>query len=49
MEMSANNDPQYILNLLKSVITASLETMKIGKALPTIKERNELVKESATK
>jgi predicted helicase len=44
-----HNAPQYILNLLKSIITVSLETMKIVNALPALKHRNEPVKESATK
>lgn len=39
-----HNDPQYILNLLKSIITVSLETMKIVKSLPAIKERKEPAK-----
>lgn len=32
-------DPKYILNLLKSIITVSLETMKIVKSLPPLNER----------
>ena len=32
-------DPKYILNLLKRVITVSLETMKIVEALPPLNER----------
>jgi predicted helicase len=35
-----HDDPQYILNLLKRIITVSLETMKIVRALPTLKERS---------
>jgi predicted helicase len=31
--------PRYIVDLLKSVITVSLETMKIVKALPPLNER----------
>jgi len=31
--------PRYIVDLLKSVITVSIETMKIVKALPTLNER----------
>jgi len=27
-----HNDPKYILNLLKSIITVSMETMKVVKA-----------------
>jgi predicted helicase len=34
-----HNDPKYILNLLKSIITVSLETMEIVNALPALKER----------
>jgi len=34
-----HNNPQYILNLLKSIITVSLETMKIVKSLPPLNER----------
>jgi len=34
-----HNDPQYILNLLKSIITVSMETMKIVNALPALNER----------
>jgi hypothetical protein len=33
------NDPKYILNLLKSINTASVETMKIVNALPALRER----------
>ena len=40
LEVSAiYNDPKYILNLLKSVITVSVETMKIVNGLPALKER----------
>ena len=35
-----HDDPKYILNLLKSIITVSLETMKIVNALPPLKERH---------
>jgi len=35
-----HNDPQYILNLLKKIITVSVETMKIVKSLPPLNERN---------
>ena len=35
-----HDDPKYILNLLKSIITVSLETMKVVNALPALKERN---------
>lgn len=34
-----HNEPQYILNLLKSIITVSLETMRIVNALQALKER----------
>lgn len=34
-----HNDPKYILNLLKSIITVSLETMKVVKSLPPLNER----------
>jgi predicted helicase len=34
-----HNDPKYIINLLKSIITVSLETMKIVNALPPLDER----------
>jgi len=34
-----HGDPKYILNLLKSVITVSLETMKIVNSLPPLKEQ----------
>ena len=34
------NDPKYILNLLKSIITVSLETMKVVKSLPPLNEKN---------
>ena len=34
-----HDDPKYILNLLKSVITVSLETMKIVNALPPLNEK----------
>lgn len=33
-----HDDPKYILNLLKSIITVSLETMKIVKGLPELRE-----------
>lgn len=36
---SEHNDPAYILNLLKRIITVSMETMKIVNALPALKER----------
>jgi len=35
-----HDDPQYILNLLKRIITVSLETMKIVNGLPALKERH---------
>jgi predicted helicase len=35
-----HNDPAYILNLVKRIIAVSVETMKIVKALPGLKERN---------
>ena len=34
-----HDDPKYILNLLKSIITVSMETMKIVNALPALKEK----------
>jgi predicted helicase len=34
-----HNDPQYILNLVKRIVTVSLETMKIVHALPPLHER----------
>lgn len=34
-----HNDPQYILNLLKRIITVSMETMKIVKSLPPLNEK----------
>jgi predicted helicase len=34
-----HNDPQYILNLLKRIITVSLDTMKIVNKLPALNER----------
>ena len=34
-----HDDPEYILRLLKSIITVSLETMKIVKALPPLNEK----------
>ena len=36
-----HDDPQYILNLLKRIITVSLETMKVVNALPALKERKD--------
>jgi hypothetical protein len=36
---SRHADPKYILDLLKSFITASMETMKIVNGLPALKER----------
>jgi predicted helicase len=33
-----NNDPQYILNLIKRVVTLSIESVKIIKSLPQIEE-----------
>lgn len=41
---SEHNDPEYILRLLKSIITVSIETMKIVKALPPLNERTEMAK-----
>lgn len=38
-----HNDPKYILNLLKSIITVSLETMKVVNGLPGLKERKEQI------
>lgn len=34
-----HNEPKYILNLLKSIVTVSIETMKIIKNLPSLNER----------
>jgi len=34
-----HDDPKYILNLLKSIVTVSMETMKIVNALPALNER----------
>jgi predicted helicase len=34
-----HDDPKYILNLLKSIITVSMKTMEIVNALPALKER----------
>jgi predicted helicase len=34
-----HDDPKYILNLLKRIITVSLETMKIVKSLPPLNEQ----------
>lgn len=34
-----HNDPAYIVNLVKRICTVSVETMKIVKALPPLKER----------
>ena len=33
-----HDDPKYILNLLKSIITVSMETMKVVEKLPALKE-----------
>jgi predicted helicase len=35
-----HNDPKYILNLLKRIITVSIETMKIVNSLPALNEKN---------
>lgn len=34
-----SDDPRYILDLVKRIMTVSLETMKIVNALPTLNER----------
>ena len=34
-----HDDPKYILNLLKSIITVSMETMKVVEKLPALNER----------
>jgi predicted helicase len=34
-----HDDPKYIINLLKSVITVSVETMKIVNGLPPLNEK----------
>jgi predicted helicase len=34
-----HNQPRYILDLLKRIVRASLETMKIVSALPALNER----------
>jgi hypothetical protein len=36
------NDPKYILNLLKSIITVSVETMTVVNGLPAQKEKKGL-------
>jgi len=36
-----HDNPQYILNLLKRIITISLDTMKIVNGLPALNERNQ--------
>jgi predicted helicase len=36
-----SDDPQYILNLVKRIVTVSLETMKIVKAIPPLSEDKE--------
>ncbi len=33
-----HDDPKYILNLLKSIITVSMETMRVVNGLPPLKE-----------
>lgn len=35
-----HNDPAYILNLVKRIVTVSVETVKIVKSLPALKELN---------
>ena len=35
-----SGDPEYILNLLKRMVSVSLETVKIVESLPALKERN---------
>jgi len=35
-----HNEPRYILDLLKRIITVSIETMKIVRALPPLNERS---------
>jgi len=34
-----HDDPKYVINLLKRIVTVSLETMKIVKALPPLNEK----------
>lgn len=34
-----HDDPKYILNMLKSIITVSVKTMKVVNGLPALKER----------
>jgi predicted helicase len=34
-----HDDPKYILNLLKSIITVSVETMKVVEKLPALNEK----------
>lgn len=36
-----HDDPKYILNLLKRVITVGMETMKIVNTLPALDERKD--------
>jgi hypothetical protein len=43
-----NNESQYILNLLKSVITVSVDTMKIVNALPALNEQKATKVETKT-
>ena len=35
-----SDDPKYIINLVKRIVTVSLETMKIVKSLPPLNEKN---------
>ena len=44
-----HDDPKYILNLLKSIITVSMETMKIVNALPALNEKGKTIVQGAVK
>jgi predicted helicase len=44
-----HDDPKYILNLLKSIITVSVETMNIVNGLPALKEQTASKDESRIK
>ncbi len=37
-----SDDPKYIVNLVKRIVTVSLETMRIVNALPPLNERPEM-------
>ena len=42
-----HDDPKYILNLLKSIITVSVETMKVVNGLPPMLEREDNIRAEA--